>query len=70
MFNTYQELVDRIEELLKERERLTKKIKHLEDLYSRIPRKTIDHLHFYNIINDEEKLFWVMLKLRKEKDNE
>lgn len=70
MFNTYQELVDRIDELLKERDFLNNKVKHLERLYGKIPQSTIERLYFNKEITEEERLYWVMLRLRKEKDNE
>jgi len=70
MFNTYQELADRIDELLEERKHLLNKIKHLEDLYSKVPQKTINDMYFRKEIDKEERLFWVMLKLRKDDNNE
>lgn len=67
MFNTYQELVDRIDELLEERKHLNNKIKHLEELYGKVPERTIKDMYFKNKINNEERLFWYIINFRKEK---
>lgn len=67
MFNTYQELVDRIEELLQEREILKYKIERLEYVYSIIPLSTIRRLYSCNEINREEFLLWLKVKTDRER---
>lgn len=72
MFNTYQELADRIEELLKERESLKRKIKHLEELYSKISVREVNNLYERQEITREERLYWSILQMKKkgERENE
>lgn len=72
MFNTYQELADRIEELLKERESLKRKIKHLEELYSKISVREVNSLYERQEITREERLYWSILQMKKkgERENE
>lgn len=65
MFNTYQELADRIEELLKERESLKRKIKHLEELYSKISVREVNSLYERQEITREERLYWSILQMKK-----
>ena len=68
MFNTYQELADRINELLKEREQLNKRIKRLEDLYSKVPQRTINDMYHRGDITREERIYWAITKLRREEN--
>ena len=68
MFNTYQELADRIDELLSEREKLQKRIKRLEGLYSKVPQRTINDMYHRGDISREERIYWAMLKLKEEKN--
>jgi len=72
MFNTYQELVDRIEELLVERKKLNKRIRRIEKIYGKIPPFMIEHLYRGGYISKEEKIYWSIIqnKNRKEKLNE
>lgn len=65
MFNTYQELVDRINELLKERKKLNNKIKRLEDLYSKIPVDYIITMYVRHQITEEEYKLWAILNYKK-----
>ncbi len=65
MFNTYQELVDRINELLKERQKLNNKIKRLEDLYSKIPVDYIITMYVRHQITEEEYKLWAILNYKK-----
>ena len=73
MFNMYQELVDRIEELLKEREVLKRKIKRIENIYAKIPPFILNDLYKLKYITKEEKIYWSILqskKIKEKKDNE
>lgn len=65
MFNTYQELVDRIEELLQDKKKLQKRITELEELYNKIPDYVIRNLYDRGILTLEEKMFWNMLEYKK-----
>lgn len=71
MFNTYQELVDRIEELLKERKQQEKLIKKLKNMYLKIPLQYINELTMRQILTETERAYWIKLKLaqRKEQQN-
>ena len=68
MFNTYQELVDRIEELLKQREQLKQQMKKYEYLFSLIPRKVINTMYDNKLITTQERIFWEILQMRKERE--
>jgi len=72
MFNTYQELVDRIEELLAERKKDKRKIDKLEDMYSRIPKYMIQTMFANGIITEHERNFWEILQYKRKgsDDNE
>lgn len=65
MFNTYQELVDRIDELLKEREKQQKKHQRMIDIFTSIPRTTIDRMYEKGDITQEERIYWEILKQRR-----
>ena len=65
MFNMYQELVDRIEELLRERKKQEKLIKMLKRLYLKIPYETIVQLEYDNILTRKEKDYWLKLDCRR-----
>jgi len=68
MFNTYQELVDRINELLKERERQEKLIKKLKNLYLKIPIHVINQLTKEYILTGQERDYWIKLRLARNKE--
>lgn len=61
MFNTYQELVDKINELLKQRRRQAKVIRMLKGLYLKIPYETIVQLTHDEILTEKEKEYWLRL---------
>lgn len=66
MFNMYQELADRIEELLKENKKLKNIILSLQLLYLRIPRGVIEDLVEKKILTEKEKEYWEKLyKIRR-----
>lgn len=65
MFNTYQELVDRIEELIQDKKKLQKRITELEELYNKIPDYVIRNLYDRGILTLQEKMFWNMLEYKK-----
>lgn len=62
MFNMYQELVDRINELLKENEKL-------RYLYGKIPFATINTLYKNEMITEDDLSFWYELR-RSKRDKE
>ena len=70
MFNTYQELADRINELLKEREKLNNKIKRIEDIYGKIPFYVIENLYRKGVLSEEEQMYWNILQYRKQKEKQ
>lgn len=61
MFNMYQELVDRINELLKIKKRQDKLIERLKLLYIKIPYETIVELEHDKILTQKEKEYWLQL---------
>lgn len=61
MFNMYQELVDRIDELLKERKEQQKLIEKLKRIYLRIPFDIIEELTAKEILTKKEKDYWIKL---------
>ena len=69
MFNTYQELVDRINYLIEERTKMQKKVARMEEIYSKIPGKVINQMYEQNKITKQERIFWEILKMRKVKKN-
>ena len=65
MFNTYQELVDRINELLKIKKKQEKVIKALKNMYLKIPYEIIVQLEHDKIITNKDKEFWLRLDYLK-----
>lgn len=65
MFNTYQELVDRIDELLKQREKKENTLNRFKTIYGEIPKHTIQYMYENNLITKEERIFWEILQRRK-----
>lgn len=68
MFNMYQELVDRIDELLKQRKKKENTLNRFKTIYGEIPKDTIQYMYDCKLITEEEKIFWEILQMRKEKE--
>ena len=68
MFNTYQELVDRINKLLEDREKERKKHQRFVDIFASIPQPTIDRMYEKGDITMDERIYWEILKQRRRND--
>lgn len=70
MFNTYQELVDRINALLKEREKQKRKYQRMIDIFTSTPARAIDYMYRNGDITQEERIYWEILHQRRRKEKE
>jgi len=68
MFNTYQELVDRIDKLLEDREKQRKKYERFTQIFASIPQPTIDRMYEKGDITMDERIYWEILKQRRKKN--
>lgn len=71
MFNMYQELVDRINELLKENRQQKKLIEKLKRIYLKIPYNFINDLVREDVLTYAELNYWLRLRRsRRDKEND
>ena len=62
MFNMYQELVDKINELLKQNRKQAQLIRKLKNLYVRISYSIINELCRNEVITEDELHYWFELR--------